>query len=240
MVIKFPKQQWKFCWFGPLTEPSFGRIPSWLSSWSRFLQKLDCRGWRSSWSRLLMEPDYRGQKPSWSRFLPEVDYHGWGSSWSHLLTELDYHGLSSWSRFPEGSRLPQTNTLDMVQGLSSPSRKVLLPWSPVKLELALRAWLLLTVELEQALRAWLLPTVREPFAPATRQPLTSLWPRVLRPVVRIHLLWDLRLLWTPIQLEPVHWRAGLPRTDLTASRGDGSFRSRSDAVCSHSYSKWRS
>ena len=216
MVIKFPKQQWNFCWFGPLT---FGRIPSWPSSWSRFLRELDCRGRRSSWSRLIMEPDYRGQKPSWSRFLPELDYHGWGSSWSQLLTELDYHGPSSWSRFPEGSRLPQTNTLDMVQWLSSPSRKVLLPWNPVKLELALRAWLLLTVELEQALRAWLLPTVWEPFAPATRQPLTSLWPRVLRPVVRIHLLWELRLLRTPIQLEPVHWRAGLPRTDLRASRG---------------------
>ena len=96
------------------------------------------------------------------------------ASWSQLLTELHYHGPSSCSRFPEGIRLPQTNTLDMVQGLSSPSRKVLLPWSPVELELALRAWLL--------------PAVREPFAPGTRRPLTSLWPRVLRPVMRIHLL----------------------------------------------------
>ena len=104
---------------------------------------------------------------------------------------------------PEGTGLPQTNTLDAVPpgairprvglqlepcplgtgplqtglqaiGLPPPARKVLLPWSPVELELALRTWLLSTVELEWALRAWLLPTVREPFPLGTGPPLTIL------------------------------------------------------------------
>ena len=89
--------------------------------------------------------------------------------------------------FPEGTGLPQTNTLDTVPpgakrprvglllepcplgtgplrtglqaiGLPPPARKVLLPWSPVELELTLR----------------LLPTVREPFPLGIGPPLTIL------------------------------------------------------------------
>ena len=89
--------------------------------------------------------------------------------------------------FPEGTGLPQTNTLDTVPpgakrprvglllepcplgtgplrtglqaiGLPPPARKVLLPWSPVELELTLR----------------LLPTVREPFSLGIGPPLTIL------------------------------------------------------------------
>ena len=231
MVIKFPKQQWKFCLFGPLTEPSFGRIPSWPSSWSRFLQELDCRGRRSNWSRLIMEPDYRGQKPSWSRFLPELDYHGWGSSWSQLLTELDYHGPSSWSRFPEGSRLPQTNTLDMVQGLSSPSRKVRWLWEPDY------CWQLSWSRLSE------LDYCRQSGSRLLQQP-DNLWQ------VSGHEFWDQS--WGSIFFgswgycgRPSSWSqfTGEPVCREPTWRppgGDGSFRSRSDAVCSHSYSKWQS
>ena len=102
---------------------------------------------------------------------------------------------------PEGTRLLWTNTLDTVPrgtirlrvgvqliplgtGLPwpgfqtmerpPPGGKVLLLRSPVKLELALRAWPPPMVEQEQALRAWLPLTVRQLFPPGTGRRLTSL------------------------------------------------------------------
>ena len=40
----------------------------------------------------------------------------------------------------------------------------------------------------------------------------------MRPVLYIHLLRDLRFLWTPIQLDPIHCRTRVPWTNLTVSR----------------------
>ena len=128
----------------------------------------------------------------WARVQLEPTPHGPGLPRTIQLESL-----------PEGTGLPQTNTLDTVPpgairtrvglqlepcplgtgplrtglqaiGLPPPARKVLLPWSPVELELTLRTWLLSTVELGWALRAWLLLTVREPFPLGTGPPLTIL------------------------------------------------------------------
>ena len=175
---------------------------------------------------------------------------GVGSTWSQTTVDRSPAGVgSSHNRTTAGEgpkwgvqleSLPLGTGLLQAIGLPPPARKVLLPWSPVKLKLALRAWLPPTVELERALRVWLPPTVREPFPLGSRRPLTSLWPRVLRPVLGIHLLWDLRSLWMPVHLEPIHCKTGLLRTDLRAVQGNGLFRLRSDAICSHSYGNWRS
>ena len=100
-------------------------------------------------------------------------------SWSHFLRGPDCHRQTLWAiRLRVGLQLEPlplgTGTGLQAIGLPPPARKVLLPWSPVELELAQRTWLLSTVELEWDLRAWLPPTVREPFPLGTGPRLTCL------------------------------------------------------------------
>ena len=204
-------------------------------------------GVSSSWNRATMGEGPAKASSSWS--WTTADHPTGVSSWGDRTTAVKHsgHGSSGSHTSKSGGSAGAGSLGDQTavnrasgRGISSSGKEGYSVVNSSQAGAGSESLTLPTVELERALRAWLPPTVNEPFPPEIGCPLTSLVPRVLRLVLGIHLLWELKSLQMPIQLEPVHRRTSLPQTDLMASRGDGSFRSRSEAVCSHSYGKWRS
>ena len=187
---------------------------------------VDSRGAGLLWTEAQLESVPPGTGLLQARVQLEAASHGAGLLWTVQLESV-----------PDGTELPQTNTLDMVP-LGAIHLRVRVQLEPLPCcepgfrpwDFILRqgrffcrevqsswSWLWEPVNRQQlswseAFTAWLPPTAREPFPLGTG-----------------------RALWILVHLELVHHRTSLPRTDLLASWGDGSFRSRSDVVGSHSY-----
>ena len=180
------------------------------------------------------EPDYRRRGSA--RVQLESSPHGAGLPQTIQLESV-----------PEGTRLLQTNALDMVPpaavhlrvgvqlvpvplgtwllgtrlqavGLPPRARRVLLPWSPVELELALESlstdnWAradsqsLTTADSQGAISSGNWMSYDKSQATSSETSSCDLSPRELR---------SLRM---PVQLEPFHRKTDLPQTDLTVSRG---------------------